>query len=40
MYGALLKSTWTSYYSALIDHCAGDSKKLCNLVNFFVMILL
>lgn len=31
---ALLKSTRTSYYSDLIDRCAGDSKKLLKLVKF------
>ena len=34
MYSALLKCTWTSYYSTLIDQCAGNSKKFFDLVKF------
>ena len=33
-YSALLKSTRTSYYTDLIDQCAGDSRKLFKLVTF------
>ena len=33
-YSALLKSTRTSYYTDLIDQCAGDSRKLLKLVTF------
>ena len=33
-YSALLKSTRTSYYTDLIDQCAGDFRKLFKLVTF------
>ena len=37
-HSALLKSTRTSYYTNLIDQCAGDSRKLFKLVTFFCKI--
>ena len=37
-YSALRKSTRTSYYTDLIDQCAGDSRKLFKLLHSYVRI--